>query len=244
MHGFTRWIMMVVFVFICITSAFALPVSAMEYSDNPEETIFINDFYIASDDPEPALPSEHEAAYADSVMIPSTIPYQVKSGDTLYRISRSFGVDVNDIQAANPLSDPNRLKIGTLLDIPLQKPALQLADGRQKVIKEVLSSTLTAYTAGFESTGKTPAHPQYGITYSGSKAEEGRTIAVDPKIIPIGTTVFIDGVGIRQAEDTGSAIRGSRIDVYMKNVDQALEFGVKKNVKVYVLSSETANSRS
>jgi 3D (Asp-Asp-Asp) domain-containing protein len=97
---------------------------------------------------------------------------------------------------------------------------------------------LTAYTAGEESTGKTKAHAAYGITKSGSKAEEGRTIAVDPAIIPIGTDVFIDGIGIRTAEDTGSAVRGARIDVFMEDLDQAVHFGVKRNVKVYVLSTD------
>jgi 3D (Asp-Asp-Asp) domain-containing protein len=239
MLKFTRWIM-IALVFIC-TMAPSFPVSAAWMSSESEDSIFINDFYIASEDSGSTLPSA--AVHAESLLIPSTVPYEVKLGDTLYRISRSFGIEVSDITAANRWIDPSRLQIGMRLDIPLQKPALQLADGRQQVIKQVLSTTLTAYTAGFESTGKTPAHPQYGITYSGSRAEEGRTIAVDPKIIPIGTTVFIDGVGIRQAEDVGSAIRGSRIDVYMKNVDQALEFGVKKNLKVYVLSSESTDSR-
>ncbi|MNY67689.1 3D domain protein [compost metagenome] len=51
--------------------------------------------------------------------------------------------------------------------------------------------------------------------------------------------MFIEGIGIRKAEDIGSAIRGSRIDVFMNDLGQAQEFGVKKNVKVYVLDRET-----
>ncbi|UUZ80966.1 3D domain-containing protein [Paenibacillus sp. P26] len=107
-------------------------------------------------------------------------------------------------------------------------------------MQRVISTTLTAYTAGYESTGKKPDTPGYGITYSGNKVQEGRTIAVDPSVIPLGSTVYIDGIGIRQAEDIGSAIRGSRIDVYMNDLAEAKEFGVKKNVKVYVLSTDTA----
>jgi 3D (Asp-Asp-Asp) domain-containing protein len=109
------------------------------------------------------------------------------------------------------------------------------ASGVRPLIKKVLVSTLTAYTAGPESTGKTPSHPAYGITKSGSKAEEGRTIAVDPNLIPLGSLVLIEGIGIRRAEDTGSAIKGPRIDVFINDLEEALKFGVKKNVKVYVL---------
>ena len=68
----------------------------------------------------------------------------------------------------------------------------------------------------------------YGITFSGLKAKEGRTIAVDPAVIPLGSTVFIEGIGIRKAEDIGSAIRGSRIDVFMNDLNEAQGFWCKE----------------
>lgn len=170
---------------------------------------------------------------------PKPLQYKVASGDTLSKIARDFNISLTALMVENELSDPNRLAVGQYLNIPSSSDAvIPLPDGQRQVVKRVLSSTLTAYTAGFESTGKTPSHSDYGITYSGIKAEEGRTIAVDPSVIPIGTTVFIDGIGIRKAEDTGSAIRGARIDVFMNDLDQAMHFGVKKNVRVYVLSGE------
>lgn len=171
-----------------------------------------------------------------AAMEPEPLVYQVNSGDTLYKIASVFGTTITSLMVENNISDPRSLSIGQKLQIPSTDSVLPLPDGQQKVIKQVLSSTLTAYTAGKESTGKEPSSSAYGITYSGSKAEEGRTIAVDPSVIPIGTTVFIDGIGIRTAEDTGSAVRGARIDVFMNDLDQAMNFGVKKNVKVYVLS--------
>lgn len=179
---------------------------------------------------------------APELVVPSSISYKVKSGDTMYRISRSFGIRLQALLAANPTVQPQRLAIGQLLVIPTVETKLQLPDGQMNTVSQVLTSTLTAYTAGVESTGKTPSHPAYGITSSGSRAEEGRTIAVDPSLIPIGTTVYIDGIGIRTAEDTGSAIRGSRIDIYMEDVRKARQFGVKKNVKVYVLGREAART--
>ncbi|XOK62601.1 3D domain-containing protein [Paenibacillus elgii] len=165
----------------------------------------------------------------------SPVSYKVRSGDTLYRISRSFGIPVETLLAVNGINDPGLLQAGQQLQIPSEQTGIDLPGGQEGIIRQVLTSTLTAYTAGVESTGKKPSHPEYGITYSGSKAEEGRTIAVDPSVIPMGSTVFIDGIGVRKAEDIGSAIRGTRIDLFMDDVKQARDFGVKKNVKVYVL---------
>ncbi|MNH75620.1 Cell wall-binding protein YocH precursor [compost metagenome] len=95
--------------------------------------------------------------------------------------------------------------------------------------------TLTSYTAGYESTGKRPGDKGYGITASGKRVKEGRTIAADPKVLPLGTKVYIDGIGERVVEDTGSAIKKNKIDVYIADLDKALEFGVKRNVKVKIL---------
>ncbi|GAA0353348.1 3D domain-containing protein [Bacillus horti] len=95
--------------------------------------------------------------------------------------------------------------------------------------------TLTAYSAGEAHTGKTADHPQYGITRSGARVEEGRTIAVDPNVIPLGTWVYIEDIGLRKAEDTGGAIKGNKIDVYYDSDSTARNFGVKRNYKVYII---------
>lgn len=95
----------------------------------------------------------------------------------------------------------------------------------RKVLKNV---TLTAYSADLSSTGKDESHPEYGITSSGTRVQEGRTIAVDPKVIPIGWWVYIEGIGFRRAEDKGSAVKGNKIDVYFDSTKIANKFGRKK----------------
>lgn len=64
-----------------------------------------------------------------------------------------------------------------------------------------------------------------GITASGTYAEPG-VIAVDKNIIPLGSTVLIDGQEYR-AEDTGSAIKGNRIDIYCSSHNVALDYGIQ-----------------
>lgn len=63
----------------------------------------------------------------------------------------------------------------------------------------------------------------------------GRTIAVDPSVIPYGTVVEIDGFGIRCAEDTGGAIKGNKIDVFVQTTAEALQLGRKHNVDVWLV---------
>lgn len=106
-------------------------------------------------------------------------------------------------------------------------------------IREVNHETLydvclTAYSLDVRSTGKTPASADYGITFSGTRATVGRTVAVDPRIIPIGTPVYIEGIGWRIAEDTGGAVKGRHIDILLSSEEAAIRFGVKRHVNVYV----------
>lgn len=178
-------------------------------------------------EPEPEAPQPQVKARAS---------YIVQAGDTLYRIAGFFQVTVELLMLENRITDPTKLQIGQRLSIPTpdSEIASWLQDGNH-AIEQTFHATLTAYTAGYESTGKSPGHPAYGITASGATVKENHTIAVDPKVIPLGSLVFIEGIGIRRAEDTGSAIKGAKIDVYIPQVREAIEFGVKRDVKVYVL---------
>jgi 3D (Asp-Asp-Asp) domain-containing protein len=68
--------------------------------------------------------------------------------------------------------------------------------------------------------------------YSGLGADRG-AVAVDPGVIPLGSVVWVEGIGYCVALDTGSDIQGNRIDVFMADVDKASEWG-SKTVKVRV----------
>jgi uncharacterized protein YabE (DUF348 family) len=135
--------------------------------------------------------------------------------------------------------------VNKIVAVGIKNPVTTLsADGQNSVsksgvtfgFKQVLKNvTLTAYSAGVASTGKSEGDAGYGMTYTGTKVSEGRTIAVDPSVIPLGWWVYIEGIGFRRAEDTGSAVNGQKIDVYYDSHDYANKFGLKRGYTVYVI---------
>lgn len=87
--------------------------------------------------------------------------------------------------------------------------------------------TVTHYDPCVQCCGKTD-----GITATGVRATPGVTVAVDPAVIPLGSTVYTDyGDGILhtyRAEDTGGAVRGNHIDLCVESHEEALALGVRE----------------
>lgn len=85
---------------------------------------------------------------------------------------------------------------------------------------ELRTMELTAYTH----TGN--------LTKTGVKPSRGM-IAVDPKVIPLGSDVFIEGIGWVKATDTGGDIKGNRIDLFLDTEQECVLFGRQKR-NVYI----------
>lgn len=102
---------------------------------------------------------------------------------------------------------------------------------------DVTTMEVTAYTAGYESTGKTPDHPAYGVTASGAYVEEGRTCACPPSI-PFGTEIYVPALDTTYTcEDRGAAITEGHLDLYMEDLDAALQFG-RQELEVIIIMEE------
>ena len=87
--------------------------------------------------------------------------------------------------------------------------------------------TATAYSAFKKGGG-------YGTTASGRQARYG-VVAVDPKVIPLGTNLYVEGYGYAVAADTGGAIKGNKIDLcFEKSNSELMKFG-RQTVTVYIL---------
>jgi uncharacterized protein YabE (DUF348 family)/3D (Asp-Asp-Asp) domain-containing protein len=161
-----------------------------------------------------------------------------------YRIVREDGVEVSRTLIDETVAEPSVNKVvamGTknpVVVLSTSSPNVETVtkDGISFGVKKVLKNVkLTAYHAGADSTGKEKGDPGYGKTYTGTTATEGRTIAVDPKVIPLGWWVYIDGIGFRRAEDIGGAVKGNKIDIYFEDDEYARKFGTKSGYTVYII---------
>ena len=96
--------------------------------------------------------------------------------------------------------------------------------------QETSSQQKNTYLGVFELT----AYCMGTRTATGTTPTPNRTIAVDPRVIPYGTKVYIEGYGTYTAEDCGGAVKGKIIDIYMKGYDNCIQFGRRK-AKVYLV---------
>jgi 3D (Asp-Asp-Asp) domain-containing protein len=107
----------------------------------------------------------------------------------------------------------------------LSSLAEQGVRGTLRLASSALSMVATAYTAG--------CYGCSGMTATGRPAGHG-VVAVDPRVIPLGTRMYIPGYGHAVAGDTGGAIRGNRIDLGFNSTAQAFQFG-RRPVTVYLI---------
>jgi len=114
-----------------------------------------------------------------------------------------------------------------------------------KKIMVATASTRSPISAAQEKTHRPPSTRQLGTftvraythnqgpdgapskTVSGTIPTAGRTVAVDPQVIPLGSKIDIAGVGERIAEDSGGRIKGKSLDLFLPSIEHCRQFGVR-----------------
>lgn len=176
--------------------------------------------------------------------------YIIEQGDTLFDIALANDVSVEQLQTWNGLSS-DLIYAGDTISIsgPLANQATPVTNvtptsangvqptSQQNVVSQAPSNVAktmtveaTAYTA--YCTGCS------GTTANGTDLRANpnlKVIAVDPRIIPLGTKVWVEGYGEAIAADTGGAIKGNKIDVFIPSKEDAYEWG-RKNVTIKILN--------
>ncbi|WNS75237.1 3D domain-containing protein [Bacillus sp. DTU_2020_1000418_1_SI_GHA_SEK_038] len=157
--------------------------------------------------------------------------YKVKTGDTLWSISKKNQVTVQQLKSWNQLKSdiikPNQvLKLATAPAATEAKPPAPAAKAAS--YKEITVKA-TAYTASCKNCS--------GITATGINLKKNpnmKVISVDPKVIPLGSKVYVPGYGEAIAADKGSSVKGNKIDVFIPSHKQAIQWGNKTvKIKVY-----------
>ncbi|WP_336776522.1 3D domain-containing protein [Paenibacillus sp. MMO-58] len=183
-------------------------------------------------------------------------------GDTFWKLSQKYSVSVDKLMKANAKIDPLNIYAGLNIVIPTTTTAptakttttaakaaaakattvtaQSVTDqaGTIHTFSKQLSIQATAYSGDASENGGWA-----GLDYFGNKLKVG-TVAVDPKVIPLGTKLYITGYNsdglptggmVATASDVGGAIKGNRIDIYLPGTPaEVSNFGIQ-NVKVYVL---------
>lgn len=161
--------------------------------------------------------------------------YKVKAGDTLWGIAQKNHVTVAQLKKWNKLST-DLIKRNQV--IRLSQPATTVkaastakkaAVSAKKASYKSMTFKATAYTASCKGCS--------GITATGinlKKNPNAKVISVDPRVIPLGTKVYVEGYGYAIAADRGHAMQGNKIDVFFSSKSKAYSWGVKTvKVRIY-----------
>lgn len=168
-----------------------------------------------------------------------------------YKVKYKDGVEIGREEVSTVVERKvvNRIvEVGTKIAYASTKPAPSSAtvsnnsqiSSKGFSYSKVITCSASAYDLSYESCGKRPGDPHYGITASGMKAQYG-VIAVDPRVIPLGTKLYVEAVdgswsyGFCVAGDTGGGIKGNRIDLFYNSRAEAIAFG-RRQAKVYILN--------
>jgi uncharacterized protein YabE (DUF348 family) len=147
-------------------------------------------------------------------------------------VSRKFEVILeNGKEVSRKLISENKVKEkqDKVVAVGTKELAQQVSRGEGSNGEEYYVNT-TAYTADCNGCS---GHTATGINLHANP--DSKVIAVDPRIIPLGTKVYVDGYGYAVAADTGSNIKGFRIDVFFSSKAEAYRWGTRK-VKIKVLN--------
>lgn len=172
--------------------------------------------------------------------------YTVIEGDNLYRIALNHNISLDSLTSLNDLTG-DLIHPGDVLIISGSEEDIETVESESDTITAVFSPTPTpsppSVSDGREMLVTATAYTAYCTGCSGTTAygidlrsnPHLKVIAVDPKLIPLGTKVWVEGYGEAIAGDTGGAIKGNKIDVFIPSYDNAMAWGVKK-VKLKVLN--------
>jgi 3D (Asp-Asp-Asp) domain-containing protein/LysM repeat protein len=158
---------------------------------------------------------------APAAAVQSPTPADAPAPQPAASVSQPVAPAAQPAEPANPAPQP-------ATSAP-SAPAAQAAPSSSPGSKEITVKA-TAYTASCEGCS--------GITATGLNIKDNpneKVIAVDPSVIPLGSKVYVEGYGEATAADTGGAIKGNRIDVFIPSEQDATNFGVKQ-LKVTILN--------
>ncbi len=164
-----------------------------------------------------------------------SITFIFTSGTYFYKVEG----EIAELKSSNTVLNSTNLELKDE-NVSLNRQLFEVEEENVSLFSSYSSDLfeVTAYDPSYKSCGKWAKHKK---TKTGTTPNSLRTVAVDPKIIPLGSLVYIEGIGWRVAEDTGRLIKGKIIDIYFDKYEDAKRFGRQK-LKVYYTNVENNTS--
>lgn len=130
------------------------------------------------------------------------------------------------------VKEPNQIMYAVTSEV--LHAEIKTIDIKPKEEKPIDTQYLGEFKITFYDADKACTGSNKGITKTGAHVTKDLTIAVDPRIISLGSYIYIEGIGIRKAQDTGNGIIGQAIDVYVPTHKEAKQRGVT-TARVYIV---------
>jgi len=176
------------------------------------------------------LNSKLELSISKATELQSKVESLETQLETSNSLNESLNEQIEELGIENDELTEQNLRFKEALVLPPAKNSKGLTVSRGLYAREVINVRATAYGIDYKGSN------MKGITFTGTKATEERTIAVDPKVIPLGSEVYVEVPSMPQyngyyiAEDTGGAIKGKKIDIYVGTEKVAYPFGIRDAV--------------
>lgn len=162
--------------------------------------------------------------------------------DTYMRVTKEGQIGEKEVKSKVVYENGEEVSRTVLEEVVLKEPVnKEVIQGTLKTLSVNRGGNSLNYTKKIncKATAYSPINgATTAYTYSGMKATRNpngySTIAVDPRVIPLGTKVYVDGYGYAIAADTGSSVKGNFIDVFFNTYNEACNWGLKY-VDVYIL---------
>lgn len=176
----------------------------------------------------------------------SYVTVRIQKGDTLYSLAKKYDSSIQQIAELNQISNPSRIEVGQTIRISkensktVSQKILNVNQGKVDPLQGFLPTASNANENEQIAWYRGKILGEFTIVAMTSPLQSksslsGVTIGVDPRVIPVGSRVYVPGMGYRTARDAEGRVSGNEIELYVESTAKAKEYGTKHKVPLQMV---------